>query len=91
MPVFQETSSSARDLRILPSRALPLPRLSQQPDCTNTSEERREIVVIGVSELVAERKWSVTYVLTGRAKWAVSDLAPGQIWLKRLLTPLFGL
>ncbi|KAJ4138713.1 hypothetical protein NW768_002572 [Fusarium equiseti] len=47
MPVFQETSSSARDLRILPSRALPLPRLSQRPDLTSTDEERREVVVIG--------------------------------------------
>lgn len=49
MPVFQETSNSARDLRILPSRALPLPRLSEKPDFTNTSEEQREVVVIGVS------------------------------------------
>ncbi|KAM0493242.1 hypothetical protein ACHAP8_009428 [Fusarium lateritium] len=47
MPVFQETSSSARDLRILPSRALPLPRLSEKPDCTNAAEEQREVVVIG--------------------------------------------
>ncbi|RGP62561.1 hypothetical protein FSPOR_9140 [Fusarium sporotrichioides] len=47
MPVFQETSSSARDLRILPSRALPLPRLSDKPDYTNTVEEQREVVVIG--------------------------------------------
>ncbi|KAG8668152.1 hypothetical protein FPOAC1_007525 [Fusarium poae] len=47
MPVFQETSSSARDLRILPSRALPLPRLSEKPDCTNTVDEQREVVVIG--------------------------------------------
>ncbi|CAF3596620.1 unnamed protein product [Fusarium graminearum] len=47
MPVFQETSNSARDLRILPSRALPLPRLSEKPDFTNTSEEQREVVVIG--------------------------------------------
>ncbi|KAF2993749.1 hypothetical protein E8E13_001047 [Curvularia kusanoi] len=44
MPVFQETSNAARDLRILPSRALPLPRLSPRPQC---SEEKREVVVIG--------------------------------------------
>lgn len=49
MPVFQETSNAARDLRILPSRALPLPRLSPLPDLTSTAEEHREIVVIGVS------------------------------------------
>ncbi|KAF4340675.1 phenol hydroxylase [Fusarium beomiforme] len=47
MPVFQETSNSARDLRILPSRALPLPRLSRRPDLSNVSEEHREVVVIG--------------------------------------------
>ncbi|KAF4441105.1 hypothetical protein F53441_12134 [Fusarium austroafricanum] len=47
MPVFQETSNSARDLRILPSRALPLPRLCQRPDYTDSPEEHREVVVIG--------------------------------------------
>ncbi|KAF5638135.1 phenol hydroxylase [Fusarium sp. NRRL 52700] len=47
MPVFQETSNSARDQRILPSRALPVPRLSQQPDLSNVSEEHKEVVVIG--------------------------------------------
>ncbi|EWZ30786.1 hypothetical protein BFJ63_vAg7667 [Fusarium oxysporum f. sp. narcissi] len=47
MPVFQETSNAARDQRILPSRALPLPRLSQQPDLSNVSEEHKEVVVIG--------------------------------------------
>lgn len=56
MPVFQETSSSARDLRILPSRALPLPRLSQKPDLASTNEERREVVVIGVSVLDMTRR-----------------------------------
>lgn len=49
MPVFQETSNAARDQRILPSRALPVPRLSQQPDLSNVSEEHKEVVVIGVS------------------------------------------
>jgi phenol 2-monooxygenase len=48
MPVFQETSNAARDLRILPSRAPPLPRLSRKPDDLGTEEETREIVVIGV-------------------------------------------
>ncbi|VZH87813.1 unnamed protein product [Fusarium fujikuroi] len=47
MPVFQETSNAARDQRILPSRALPVPRLSQQPDLSNVSEEHKEVVVIG--------------------------------------------
>ncbi|KAH7393851.1 putative phenol monooxygenase [Phaeosphaeria sp. MPI-PUGE-AT-0046c] len=47
MPVFQETSNSARDLRILPSRALPLPRLSPIPSNASSAEETREVVVIG--------------------------------------------
>lgn len=59
MPVFQETSSSARDLRILPSRALPLPRLSQKPDLASTDEERREVVVIGVS-MFGQRRCHLT-------------------------------
>jgi len=49
MPVFQEASDAARDLRILPSRALPLPRLSSRPDFSPTAEDKREVVVIGVS------------------------------------------
>lgn len=48
MPVFQETSNRDRDLRILPSRALPLPRLSHRPDTSTISEDQREVVVIGV-------------------------------------------
>ncbi|KAF5534402.1 phenol hydroxylase [Fusarium mexicanum] len=47
MPVFQETSNAARDQRILPSRALPVPRLSQQPNLSNVSEEHKEVIVIG--------------------------------------------
>ncbi|KAI5243446.1 putative phenol monooxygenase [Aureobasidium subglaciale] len=44
MPVFEETATAHRDLRILPSRALPLPRLS--PKVSTTGKER-EVVVIG--------------------------------------------
>ncbi|KAF4447808.1 hypothetical protein F53441_8712 [Fusarium austroafricanum] len=47
MPLFKETSNSSRDIRILPSRAQPLPRLSLRPDLSNVSEEHREVVVIG--------------------------------------------
>ncbi|EUC41785.1 hypothetical protein COCMIDRAFT_8539 [Bipolaris oryzae ATCC 44560] len=47
MPVFQETSNAARELRILPSRALPLPRLSAKPEPLSSAEESREVVVIG--------------------------------------------
>ncbi|KAK9444772.1 Monooxygenase, FAD-binding protein [Metarhizium brunneum] len=47
MPVFQETSTAARDLRILPSRAHPLPRLSHKRDDSASSEGNHEVVVIG--------------------------------------------
>ncbi|EMD95130.1 hypothetical protein COCC4DRAFT_149279 [Bipolaris maydis ATCC 48331] len=47
MPVFQETSNAARDLRILHSRALPLPRLSTRPGPFSGAQESREVVVIG--------------------------------------------
>jgi phenol 2-monooxygenase len=46
MPVFEETADERRDLRILPSRALPLPRLT--PKASSTDGER-EVVVVGVS------------------------------------------
>lgn len=42
-----ENSGRDRDARILPSRELPLPRISQRPTAVNT-EEQREVVVIGV-------------------------------------------
>lgn len=48
MPVFTENSGQDRDARILPSRELPLPRISQRPTTVNTTEEQREAVVIGV-------------------------------------------
>jgi hypothetical protein len=47
MPVFTENSGRDRDARILPSRELPLPRISQRPTAVNT-EKQREVVVIGV-------------------------------------------
>jgi hypothetical protein len=48
MPVFQETAHAARDLRILPSRALPLPRLSPRPQVNTGTDEKYEVIVIGV-------------------------------------------
>lgn len=46
MPVFTEHSAAARDLRVLPSFALPLPRLAPnfQPEST---DEQYEVVVVG--------------------------------------------
>ena len=49
MPVFTETSSSWRDLRVLPSFAPPLPRLSQPIEAAANGTEKYEVVVIGVS------------------------------------------
>lgn len=53
MPVFQETAHASRDLRVRRSRARPLPRLSAQPEISQSSgqegEEKYEVVVIGVS------------------------------------------
>lgn len=46
MPVFEETSYAARDLRILASQAPPLPRLTSRPIGINKNEH--EVVVIGV-------------------------------------------
>ncbi|KAI9037722.1 putative phenol monooxygenase [Aspergillus affinis] len=48
MPVFTEHASSARDLRVLPSFAPPLPRLS--PAFTSNADrdsERYEVVIVG--------------------------------------------
>ena len=45
MPVFQETADASRDLRVLPSRALPLPR--NQPDSVPNAHDHREVVVVG--------------------------------------------
>lgn len=61
MPVFTETSSSWRDLRILPSCAPPLPRLTP-PLVRNGADEaeRYEVVVIGVSQKLRVYRGSST-------------------------------
>lgn len=46
MPVFRETAYAARDLRILPSRVLPLPRRTPRPQKHAGSDEKYEVVVI---------------------------------------------
>jgi phenol 2-monooxygenase len=45
MPVFQETAASSRDLRVQPSRALPLPRTGS--DSAPDAPDHREAVVVG--------------------------------------------
>src|SRR5689334_19159797 len=45
MPVFQETADASRDLRVLPSRALPLPR--NQSYSFPSAHDHREVVVVG--------------------------------------------
>jgi hypothetical protein len=48
MPVFTEHSSSSRNLRVLPSFASPLPRLSPPFEPQNGVDEKYEVVIVGV-------------------------------------------
>jgi hypothetical protein len=66
MPVFQETANATRELRILPSRAPPLPRLSPKPQLSASAEDKREVVVIGVSTRVDVIRKVIAYKLVGR-------------------------
>lgn len=45
MPVFQETADASRDLRVLLSRALPLPR--NHSHSLLNAQDHREVVVVG--------------------------------------------
>ncbi|KAL4917710.1 FAD binding domain-containing protein [Aspergillus aurantiobrunneus] len=50
MPVFTEFSASSRELRVLPSFAPPLPRLSPaftKPPSQQASQEKYEVVIVG--------------------------------------------
>lgn len=47
MPVFTEYSTSSRNLRVLPSFAPPLPRLTP-PFVPDGQDEKYEIVISGV-------------------------------------------
>ncbi|KAI2669723.1 hypothetical protein CBS147355_9717 [Penicillium roqueforti] len=47
MPVFADYASSSRDLRVLPSFAPPLPRLTPSFQQENGSQEKYEVVVVG--------------------------------------------
>lgn len=50
MPVFTEYASKSRDLRVLPSFSLPVPRLTPPFEPTvNDGVERYEVVIVGVS------------------------------------------
>ena len=46
MPVFTEYAAASRDLRVLPSFAPPLPRLSAKPSVSN-GVEKYEVVIVG--------------------------------------------
>lgn len=48
MPVFTEYSTKSRDLRVLPSFATPLPRLTPKFE-PQGPEEKYEVVIAGVS------------------------------------------
>lgn len=75
MPVFTETSSSWRDLRILPSFAPPLPRLTP-PLVRNGADEaeRYEVVVIGVSEKLRVYRGGSTDQIPRQDQQACSSL-----------------
>lgn len=51
MPLFTEYSFSSRELRVLPSFAPPLPRLSPKP-ASKGQQEKYEVVISGVSKHV---------------------------------------
>ena len=46
MPVFTEYAAASRDLRVLPSFAPPLPRLSPKPSVSNDAE-KYEVLIVG--------------------------------------------
>lgn len=48
MPLFTEHASRSRDLRVLPSLASPLPRLTPEFDYFEDGSERYEVVIVGV-------------------------------------------
>lgn len=50
MPVFTEFSSASRDLRVLPSFAPPLPRLSPPFKPSEDGSEKYEVVVVGACD-----------------------------------------
>jgi hypothetical protein len=89
MPVFQETSSAARDLRVLPSRARPLPRLSPRPsDPAGDAVDQREVVVIGVSRH-AVVGWSIlSYVTIGWTEWTLPYTTTGALWHYRFVSTM---
>jgi hypothetical protein len=86
MPVFQEKASSARDLRILPSRAAPLPRLTPRTGTQTGANEKYEVVVIGVRTCANKRlrfTLFVTNVTLGWPSRPLSHIVLGQIWPDR--------
>jgi hypothetical protein len=93
MPVYTETAHSARDLRILPSRAPPLPRISPQQDGQHNSErksiDKHEVVVIGVSKLLrTESKDANASIMTGWTQWSLPHASTREIRPQRLFTRL---
>ena len=89
MAIFQDTSNAKRDLRILPSRALPLPRLSPKPNNPSSTEENREVVVIGVSKCHHSKQVNFTHgSILGWTEWPFPYLVAGQIWHHGYFTAL---
>lgn len=84
MPVFTEYSTSSRDLRVLPSFASPLPRLTSKFEPEDGVEEKYEVVIAGVSFTR-----SSTQRLCPCANWN-SQAGPAGLFLELLLAR-FGL
>jgi phenol 2-monooxygenase len=66
MPVFVDFSNSSRDLRVLPSFATPLPRLTPKFEAEGT-EEKYEVVIAGVNIPSILIKHLLTLVQAGPA------------------------
>jgi len=67
MPVFLDNANSSRDLRILPTFATPLPRLSTPPKASNDGQdptEKYDIVVVGVCLSLREIRITTTVTET---------------------------
>ena len=70
MPVFTEYSTSSHDLRVLPSFAPPVPRLSPKFEQAG-ARERYELVIAGV-RLLSVFEGRVANPFLGRTCWPLS-------------------
>lgn len=86
MPVFTEFATASRELRVLPSFALPLPRLSPPLE---KKEDRYEVVIAGVCEaanksstLQVPNLTPLTMRIVGRAGGVDARAIAGTLWTR---------